>query len=75
MRLYFLKNEQSLTADERTHFFLLNKKIFHRMCELADYGSYDNDDILNIHDSQPNEGIFNVFFSCGLFRDNIVCLQ
>lgn len=55
MRLYFLNNEKSLTADEKTHFILLNKMIFHRVCDLAEYGS-DNKDVIETHDVQPYVG-------------------
>jgi len=73
MRLYFLSKEKNLlTADERIHFILLNKKIHHRVCELADYGS-DGEDKIKIQNAQTYEGKYNAFFSCAQFRDNSHC--
>ena len=61
MRIYFLSKEKYLlTADERTHCTLLNKKVLNRVCELADFGK-DNVEEFKACDEQQYEGKFNLF--------------
>ncbi len=55
-RVYFVTNEERLTAEEWVQFRALNNIIFHRVCDLAEYWSDDDqEDHRDVNEGKHDE--------------------